>query len=220
MINQALKQLRKELINEVLPKEKDLLGILREKIKLEHPFQHFSSVLISNPNERIKGIAISNPNNLITDQFGTWLAGFLRQPVGAAASVSMTETGGVTKTINVWHSTTNFNDTINARGSRVQVGSGSTAATRADYDVETAFGTAPESSPFVTGAGSYAAGAIGVSGSISAGGAGTIAETCLFGYIGDDTATVFDFLYFHDILGSTEAFVAAQTITVAYTINL
>jgi len=106
-------------------------------------------------------------------------------------------------------------------GTSIQVGSGSTAAARTDYKIETALGTAPEDDLFDTGSGSYAAGATSVAGAITAGGSGTINEVVLAGHWYDETADNFDdFCLFHDILVSGEAFTPAQTITVAYTLNL
>jgi hypothetical protein len=45
-------------------------------------------------------------------------------------------------------------------GVKFQVDSGTTAAARTDYKIQTAFGTAPESDMFAVGWGSYAAGTV------------------------------------------------------------
>jgi len=214
-----------QLIGNRYPRNID--EIIRESIKLRDPFQHFSTVIISDRNI-IKGISQSKPNNLILDNFGTWLAGLLRSPVDADSDVSLTDTGNNARLMKMYDlqsvSCYVFNawDAGDPVGSHMQCGSGVTPAARADYKIETALGTPPEDDVFVTGAGSYAAGSIAVAGAIVAGGAGTINETMLaflwrWGTAGD---TMADFAMFHDILVSGEAFVLGNTITVAYTINL
>jgi len=211
----------KQLIGYPMPKNID--EIIKESIKFRYPFQHFSTVLISDKNI-IKGVAQSKPNNLITDNFGTWLAAFFRAPVVGIKTITLKDSGGTDRAlVHIYYNIANsgvFNiDTGDKIGTSMQVGSGSSAAARSDYSVETAFGNAPEDDLFDTGTGSYAVGSIAVAGAIIAGGAGTIAETCLFGsWTWVDTGA--DFLLFHDILSSTEAFVGGNTITVAYTINL
>jgi len=210
-----------QLIGAPIPKNIDEL--IRESIKIRHPFQHFSTVIISDRGI-IKGISQSKPNNLITDQFGTWLAGWIRTPVVAISTVTLKESGGANKTVQMYEKTASaavFNiDVGDKLGTVIQCGSGSTAATRADYDVETALPTAPEDAPFDTGTGVYAVGSIAAAGAIVAGGAGTIRETCLFASWVDSVNALFNFLLFHDILASPETFVLGDTITTTYTVNL
>ena len=210
----------RQLIGNRFPRNID--EIIRESIKLRYPFQHFSTVIISR-GDIIKGITQSKPNNLILDQFGTWLAGFLRAPVNSIKTISLQDSTDTTRTLYMYNkasATTNFNnDLTKLLGSLIQVGSGSTAAARGDYVIETAFGTAPEDAVFDTGTGSYAAGSIAVAGAVIAGGAGTINETCLYGGW-THTTDLANFALFHDILTGGEAFVLGNTITVAYTINL
>ena len=211
----------KQLIGHPTPKNLD--EIIRESIKLRYPFQHFSTVIISD-HDIIKGIDQSKPNNLIMDNFGAWLAGFFRAPVIGNKAVTLTDSAGTPRnTVYVYYDSATegvFNiDAGDILGTRFQVGAGLTPAARADSNVETAFGTAPEDAVFDSGSGSYAVGSIAVAGAIIAGGAGTINETCLFGAWTYEL-TAADFLLFHDILAAGEAFVIGNTITVAYTINL
>lgn len=206
-----------------MPKPQTLDEIIRDSVKFKHPFQHFATVIISDKNKIIKGVSQSKPNNLITDIFGEWLAGFFRAPVLAITSVTLIDTTNTLRTLKMYNSGGDWNefnsDSADLLGTLIQVGAGTTAAARADYNVETAFGTAPESAPFATGNGAYGAGAIGVSGTVVAGGAGTIAEVCMFADWTYDT-TLARFLLFHDLLAATEAFVLGETITATYTINL
>jgi len=204
-----------------MPQPKTLDEIIKESIKFDAPFQHFATVIISDK-DIVQSIQQSKPNNLILANFGTWLAGFFRAPVVSATSVSLIDSGGDARDVYMWVTTgaNVFNsDTGDKIGSLIQVGGGSTPATRTDEDIETPLGSAPEDDVFDTGSGSYAAGAISVSGAISAGGTGTIAEVGLFGAWTYEV-TLANFMLFHDILTSGEAYTPGQTITVAYTINL
>jgi len=208
------------------PTPKNLDEIIRESIKLRSPFQHFATVIIDDQNI-IKGISQSRPNNLILDNFGYWLSAMFRAPAEAVFDVvGMKDTGGNAETVRTYgpqaanaSSFCNYK-TGQVTGTYMQVGSGSTAAARDDVAIETAFGTAPEDAHFVTGSGSYAAAAVSVAGAITAGGNGTIAETGLIAKWLNASQVAKLFLLFHDILASTEAFTAGNTITVAYTINL
>lgn len=220
-------KLKKRFIGELLPPQKDINEILKDLIKLDAPFQHFSTVIISKPNERIRSIGVSRRNNLILDQFGKILALILATAGNAQREDTITDTGNTGRLLQAWADQTPndytmfYNGTV-LGGAMMQVGAGTTAALRTDYNIETAFGTAPEDAPFATGLGSYAAGAIGIAGAISAGGNGTIAETLLIlqACLNTGAATTYVFALFHDLLVSTEAFVAAETITTTYTINL
>lgn len=215
-----------QLIGNYVPK--NINEIIQKSIKLEHPFQHFSTVMITDKENVIKGIGQSKPNNLILDQFGTWLAGFLRAPVSANKNISITDTANNARTMVIYYDQATsftfncFDVGLVTCGSRIQCGSGTTVATRSDYAIETALGTAPENALFDSGTGVYAVGSIACAGAVVAGGAGTVNETILTGHwrwgTGGDTEA--DFALFHDILGSGEAYVLGNTITVTYTINL
>lgn len=213
-----------QLVGCPMPPPKTLDEIIRESNKLRMPFQHFATIIISQGDKNIiQGIGQSRPNNLILDQFGTWLAGLIRAPVLARTQITLQDITDTTRTVgmydkemqsNVFNQYTNY-----VLGTQLQVGAGVTAPTRADFNIETALGTAPEDALFDTGSGSYAGGAISFAGAITAGGAGTINEV---GYFSKwrYTSAAGTFMLFHDKLVSGEAFVAVQTITVAYTINL
>jgi len=209
----------KQLIGHPTPKNLD--EIIRESIKLRDPFQHFSTVIISQ-GDIIKGIAQSKPNNLILDNFGLLLAGIFRTPVAllGPAIVLNDDTDTVRDVFAMGVTASTFNAVAaQALGSSIKVGSGTTAATRADFDIETAFIVAPEDAAFDTGPGAYAAGSIAIAGAIISGGAGTINETGMFG-VWSHIGALARFMLFHDILVAGEAFVLGNTITVAYTINL
>ena len=211
----------KQLIGAPIPKNID--EIIKESIKLRYPFQHFATVIISQ-GDIIKGISQSKRNNLIMNNFGKILAGIYRAPVAALGGIITVQddSDAAREMYAIAVTATVFNAaTAKALGSQVKVGSGSTAAARDDFNIETAFATGPEDAAFDTGSGSYAAGAISIAAAISAGGSGTINETALFGaWYYPDPGAIALIIQFHDILVSGEAFTPGNTITVAYTINL
>lgn len=204
---------------------KNIEDIIRESIKLDAPFQHFATVMIQEPDGIIKGIGQSKRNNLILDNFGIILAELFTTPSMNQDTASVKDILNASTVFQFYGDATASDEPFTKNhinlGTLMQVGSGVTAATRADYAIETALGTAPEDDIFDTGSGSYAAGSIGVSGAISAGGAGTINETLMVFKLHESVGSnVADVALFHDILASGEAFVLGETITVTYTINL
>lgn len=211
----------KQLIGTPMPKNMD--EIIRESIKLRDPFQHFATVIIQDRGI-IKGISQSKPNNLILDNFGIFLAGHFHAPVQDHIQVNLIPEGGVSDGYFVKRNASGkaemLNPVDNPTGSSLKLGSGVTAATRTDFDIETDLPTAPESGFFDTGSGSYAVGSISLAGALTAGGAGTINEVGLFGTWQNDLATIDQVMLFHDILVSGESFVLGNTLTAAYTINL
>lgn len=211
----------KQLIGHPTPKNLD--EIIRESIKLRDPFQHFSTVIISDHNI-IKGITQSKPNNLILDNFGKLFAEMFTAVSTDQDEITLKDILNANKTVQFYGDGSagdnSFAHNTAALGTLVQVGAGTTPAARDDYAIETPFIVAPEDDIFETGPGSYALGSIAVAGAISAGGAGTINETILVMKLADTGLSGEDIAFFHDILVSGEAFIAAQTITVAYTINL
>lgn len=211
-----------QLIGCEMPKPKTLDEIIKESIRMRHPFQHFSTVIISK-DKIIKSVGQSKRNNLILDNFGVFLAGLIRAPVSAN-----TESGNFTAkdgTPNAWHMYRDvadqfeFNDGSGA-GFHLQCGSGVTPATRSDYSIQTPLPTAPEDDVFPTGNGSYAGGAVSLAGAVSCGGAGTVNETVLYAYLNNKSNAIENVAFFHDLLVSGEAFVLGDTITVTYTVNL
>jgi len=172
---------------------KDLIGyqppknigeLIRESIQLDAPFQHFSTVMITSRDGLIKGISQSKRNNLILDHFGEILAELFTPPSDGQNEITLTDITNNPLVIQ-FYGDESANDFMFARnsvafqlGTLIQVGSGVTAATRADFDIETPFIVAPEDAPFDTAPGAYGAGAIAVVAATIAGGAGTINE-CL-----------------------------------------
>jgi hypothetical protein len=111
-------------------------------------------------------------------------------------------------------------------GTLLQLGSSTTAATRIDYKINTALGTAPESGLFATGNGVYGgssgsgAASMSFSGSVSAGGTGTVNEAGFFGQFTMISGTITTFMLFHDVLSSGVAYVAGNILPLSYSIQL
>lgn len=181
-------------------------------------------VTVRGPDGKVKAQGSSKPNNLILDNFGTWLAAFIQAITEATRTITLTDDGGTSRTVYIYGETAylfNYPDGAVDIGTQLRVGSGSTAPARDDYAIETAFATSPESTYFDTGTGSYAAGAISLSGSITAGGSGTIREVGLFGYWTAVAAgTRYRFMLFHDALSPAVSFSAGDIIGVSYSITL
>lgn len=186
-------------------------------------------VIVSEPiTGEILDLGGSLPSDLFVDNFGTWLAALIRSPVNASTAFTMTNTAAASKTMNALHQGSNlscFNYSSSATptvGTQIQIGSSTTAPARADLNIGTAFGTAPESALFSTGTGSYNAGTITISGSITSGGTGTINEALFAGKWVDSTlvatTTATTFCLIHDATTAT-AFTAGKSITVQFSIT-
>lgn len=167
----------------------------------------------------------SLPGDLFVDNWGSLWASLIRQPstsVGVLTSI-LKDTGGATRTFNmIGNSATLFNaGGAVVNGTRMQIGSSTTAPARADTGVTTAFSTAPESAAFDTGAGSYTngTGTITVSGSITAGNeSATINEALFMGSYQDSSSTLRLIATCHDATTAT-AFSNAKSITLQYSIS-
>ncbi len=193
---------------------------------------------ILNSKGKIESVGINKPDDLILNNFGYWLAALIQPPTSWAggttyASTTLKDTANTSRTVatyanacSIYAGTFNYAGTAQNTGTYLQVGSGTTTAARADYNIETAFGTAPESGVFSTAVGSYAAGYISFSGAVTAGGSGTVNETGFFGkwiYGTPNSAVEVDvanFMLFHDNLETGQPFTAGQTINCSYSIDI
>lgn len=185
--------------------------------------QEVALVIIGEPESKeILDIGGSLPGDLFVDNWGTVWAGLFRAPINGNTAVTLTDTSNTARQL---YSMEDAGATFNASnaiiGSRIQVGSGTTAPARSDYKIQTAFATAPENALFDTGTGSYAAGSgnITVSGSITAGNeAGTINEAILAGvWYTYSAGAAENICICHDATTAT-AFSNAKSITVQYSI--
>ena len=204
--------------------QKETLEYLIElaiKGKLKHPNLHETVFqACSNNKGKILDIAINMPNDLILDNFGNFYAAIVRTPVSATATFTLNDIAPSAQTVAVYQQYTASILNYTGGGTQLQVGKGTTTPLRTNTSIETAMGTAPESTRFGTGAGSYANGYISFAAAITAGGADTVNETGYFNY-GFNTAGAFKtFMMFHDKLGAGVSFVAGNTLTTSYSIAI
>ena len=189
---------------------------------MKHAIKIQATVTVKDKNGKVLATAKSRPNNLILNNFGLMLAGLIRAPIAAAGNlITLNDIVPSAQTIRANNTAVyTFNCANLAIGTQVQAGNGTTAAARANTNIETALGTAPENTRFATGDGSYVNGIITFSGSVTAGGSGTIRETGLFGAWSNSAGALKYFMLFHDILATSVPFVAGNIIIVSYSIQL
>jgi len=163
----------------------------------------------------------SLPSDLFLNNFGTWFAALMQQPVTGIDVVTLTNTAAGSDTNVGIYNATGGRQTFGSAtsgggnmGSQIQLGSSSTAPTRADHVVNTPLATAPENALFGTGPGSYGAGTITCSGSVTSGGTGTINEAG-FHFSWWNSTTIVSYMVCHDLTTSTP-FVASKSITCQY----
>jgi len=188
---------------------------------MKHVIKIWATVTVKDKNGKVLRQAKSRTNNLILNNFGIWLAGLIRTPVTAAGTVVLTDIVPSAQTVTLFSGAPGsaFNVVNAATGTQVQVGSGQTPAQRGDTNIQTPFATAPENTRFATGPGSYTGGVITFSGSITAGGNGTIYEVGFFAAWSAATVLKY-FMLFHDLLATGVSFVATNIIIVSYSVQL
>ena len=185
------------------------------------------TVSILDKKNRILDIGFNDPKDLMLDNMGKFLGDLLfNTPSGAARQGDFKDTTNASKTVQMYgpYNYGLFNgggSNASSAGVKFQVGSGTTAAARANYAIQTAFGTAPENAMFSVGWASYAAGTgvMNLGGVVTAGGSGTVNETLLLYLMHqtDMSYTIANIAFCHDILGAGVAFTAGNIINVLYT---
>ena len=184
-----------------------------------------ATVRIEDPKSKeILAIGASVPNDLINNNWGELFAA-IHGPLTTDRTFSGLKdiAAGGPFTIRVFRPASGeLWDAL--QRSSVQVGSGTTAAARGDFNIETAFGSAPESGRVLTGAGAYNAslGTVSISTNITpTGGAGTVNEAAMFWEIRDDPGGILRiFCMSRDIISPGVAFIGGQAIVPVYTYQL
>jgi len=164
-------------------------------------------------------------SNLILNNFGNVFALMHTQvrflPLNL---VNATDIGGVVRPMTVAQTTISYNfEAVGGdTGSNLQVGSGSTTPAGSDFNIETAFGSAPENAFFFSGTPVFnpGTGQFQNTGSIVAGGAGTVNECGMFMNWRTSNQGIQDFMIFHDLISPGQAFIATQQIALTYTMQL
>ena len=201
------------------------------KGKLRQNLSEAVSVSILNKGRKILDIGFNDPDDLMLDNLGVLFAAMLFSPTNSGTrTMTLKDLGGSNNgafntygvgSYSCWNgATTN----TGGQGTKFQIGSGTTAAARADYKIQTAFATSPESGDFSPVAGAYQAGTgvINLAACVTAGGSGTVNEVLMKGYFSQNgmNNTYDTFALFHDILASGVSFSPGNIINVVYTFNI
>jgi len=164
-------------------------------------------------------------SNLILNNFGLLLSVLFKKFDPTNTGITIKDITNANKGINMWGNSVNRWMSSNplSLGSFMKVGSGSLAPARTDFNVQTAFGTSPESgninavtSPiYNSGLGNFK-----YAGIITAGGSGTIRESIFIFGIQVQTGGRIDSAVFRDSITPPVSFIAGQSIALEYTIQL
>ncbi len=161
-------------------------------------------------------------SNLILNNFGIFLGGIFKAFLLGNKTVVLKSTVDPNETVNTYGGNVFGKTSVNF-GSFLQIGSGTTPPVRQDINIETSFGTPPESSflttvsdpVFNSGLGNFK-----YSVSINAGGSGTINESVSFLKFTTNVLNFRNFAMFRDIISPGVPFIAGQTIALEYTVQL
>jgi len=175
-----------------------------------------SLVCVTEKNE-IKSIGMSCLNDLLLDNWGNFLNGFMG---GNSSAQQLRQTSGTFRTVGMWGGAQSlWNSTsVGSTGSSISVGTGTTPATRQDFVLETSV------LGLGMGNGGYNSGLAKID--IPAQNISTIAfslsETGLFGVWAHSTppATVGSFMLSRDNISPVASVIIGNTVSVDYTLLL
>jgi len=200
--------------------EKCLFEARLKELKYENKFLPMALVCVQEKKE-IKSLGASIPNDLIMDNFGNLLAGIHRPVLVGAKSFTIQDLGNVLRTMRAF--TSNPNSHNNAGQRRIQIGKGTTAPTRQDFNIESPFtnGGAEDLSQIYSNGGlNSALGQVKFSIVLTTTGAGVISET-INTYNGRDTAGGGrTWIWTRDLISPTSSFIGGQQVFVEYTWQL
>jgi len=178
------------------------------------------SIVTVTKEKEIKAIGMSCIDDLLTDNFGVFLASII-----GMQNFSQNDLSNVARGFTCIHPDSGYNS-VNVGGLRslLRVGTGNTPATRQDFNIESPFsnGGAEDSAFNVIGQAGYNSGLgqISFSGSITAFGAGGIQESILIQRWRDTGGTTRDLLYSRDNISPIVTFIAGETINLSYILLL
>jgi len=161
-------------------------------------------------------------SDLILNQMGIFMSGIFKGGT-LEKIVAITDIINISHGVRVYSaSSSNLFNSQKEQRILLKVGSGSTAPARSDIDIETSFGTAPESGNFESTLPVYnpALGNFKQNGSIIAGGAGTINESVLLCIWNDANRIDRVFTLFRDVISPGQSFIVGQSIALEYTTQL
>ena len=160
--------------------------------------------------------------DLIMDNFGLWFAG-VWGAYGVPSNFNLTDDANSSQQVDIMDQsgTTAFN-TANTSGTKIQMGSGSTAPARSDHVIQTALGSAPENSYLITNNGSYTVSntVIYQGDAIPTGGSGTVNEIVTAPHWANHAAAQKKFIIAHDAVSPGVTYVSGKLLRGAYTWQL
>jgi len=156
-------------------------------------------------------------SDLINDNYGEIWSRYHRAFVNAVKSVTLVNQLGNNNVENLYR--TGGNGMEDRFGGEFRIGSGTNPPARSDFNVQTGFGSAPESTELnEIGLGIYNGGTGRITGIATqftpTGGSGTVREAVWFQEL---RSVATKFAMTRDLISPTVSFVAGQTITVDYT---
>jgi len=185
---------------------------------LPRPSETSLVTVLDNKKEEILGLGGSSPTDLIVEQFNQ----LIRLYNGSNnLTILLKLTNGLTAnikaigTINNW-----YNFSLNrSAGTRIGIGAGVTPPARSDFQIETPFGSTPESGFTNTTDGGYNSGLgqVSASSTIGAtGGSGTVNETVLLGFWVDTANIARALLLARDAISPAPSFISGNFVNVNY----
>jgi len=189
---------------------------------IENNVYPMSIVRVTDPNEtEIKSIGMSCINDILSDNWGNFLKGFF---TGTGINHNMTNSVNQSKPIRTNGTVAVYNSTsAGTVGTNMQIGKGTTPATRQDFFIGNPFLVAPENNEFVTGFGGYNSGLgqVTVGGLLTpTGGAGSISETILLARWADINTSLQNYLLSRDNISPVVNFISGQNVNVEYILQL
>jgi len=201
--------------------EKYLIQNRIEELKYENKFLPMALVCVFRPeekkNQEILGIGASVPSDLITNQYGEFFARLFRAVAQGSNSLTAQDFTNTTRTFLFYSTSASYNTTFSRL---MQIGQGSTAPARSDFNIETPFANGgPEDLRQGFANAGYSSVTFQTKESIAilATGAGTITEAVNFWVARDTVAVQRIMLMARDIISPGVSFIAAQNIFVEYT---
>ncbi len=194
----------------------DCYKIYKEKLFKQYP-EYFEtnhskmvSLVTTTENFEIKSIGMSCLNDLLTDNWGKFLNGFM----GGITSVNLKIISGLDKDFLMWGSGSTWNNRqAGAVGSLIQVGSGTVTATRQDF----ALANFVASLSSGVGGWNSGLGKIDIPANAIATSSFTISETGLFGvWVHSPAPAVDNVLLSRDNISPVVNVISAQSINVDY----
>jgi len=198
-------------LNEMIALQKDSLSRMLDTSCV--------AVLRSAKDWRIKEIGFNAPEDMFLNNWGTLLASIIHGNTGGISGYVLYDETNTARTSDGTYAPS-FSNQSTTTYFTIQFGSGTTAAARNNYSIQTAFATPPESTKFQCGPGAYASGVISFGNLITAGGSGTINEISLFSQQRMSDAAYRHYMITRDILSSGVAFVAGNPLVGTFAITI